>query len=144
MYSTVEGVMRKLQQDLYDEVEIEPRIEDTDSDTVAWINSALRRTIDFSELELTTTEDVIRLAADCYCAFRVMSEVLEGQNIETKSLAVFRYEEAMTLVRMYAASHDIIPAFDDIYIPSAVSADATTEVGASFAYAIGSDSVCIG
>jgi len=143
-YATIEGTKRKLEDSLWDEATINEKIEDTFSDTVAWVNSALRRTVDFTEEELTTTDDVIRLASDCYCAFRVMSEVLEGQHIETKSLAVFRYEEAMTLIRMFAAAHDIIPTFDDVYIPSTASADATTTVGASFAYAIGEDSICIG
>jgi len=87
-YATIEGTKRKLEDSLWDEATINEKIEDTFSDTVAWVNSALRRTVDFTEEELTTTDDVIRLASDCYCAFRVMSEVLEGQHIETKSLAV--------------------------------------------------------
>jgi hypothetical protein len=144
MYITVSDVMSKLQQDLYDETVIEDVITDTDVETSAWVNTAVRRSVYFTEEELAGDDYIIRLASNCFSAFRVMSEQLEGQNIESKSLAVFRYEEAMTYIRMWCAVNGgIIPAFDDIYIPSAVSAGATTEVGASFAYAIGQDSVCI-
>lgn len=143
-YSTIDGVTRKITQTLYDETELDDLIADTDIDVISWVNSAVRRTIDFTEDELTTTDDVIRLASDCYCAFRIMSEQMEGTNIEVESLAKVRFNEAKEYIRMWCAVNDVIPSFDDIYIPSAVSADATTEVGTSFAYAIGSDSVCIG
>ena len=144
MYITVSGVISKLQQDLYDETEIDDVIEDTDAETTSWVNNAVRRSVDFTEGELTGTDSIIRLASNCYSAFRVMSEQLEGHNIKETSLAVFRYEEAQTYIRSWCAVNDVIPSFDDVYIPSAAAADATTQVGAMFANAIGEDSVCIG
>lgn len=143
-YSTIEGVTRKITQSLYDETELDDLITNTDIDVIAWVNSAVRITVDFTEDELTTTDDVIRLASDCFCAFRIMSEQMEGTDIDTESLATVRFNEAKEYIRMWCAVNGVIPSFDDIYIPSAAAADATTEVGASFAYAIGEDSVCIG
>ena len=143
-YSTLLGTKRKITDTLYDETELDELIEDTDIDVVAWVNSAVRRTVNFTDDELTGDDDVIRLASDCFCAFRIMSEQMEGTDIKVESLAKVRFNEAKEYIRMWCAVNDVIPAFDDVYIPSAASADATTEVGASFAYAIGSDSVCIG
>lgn len=143
-YHTYDGVVRKITESLYDETEIEELVEDTTQDVIAWVNSAVRRTTDFTEDELTTTDDVIRLASDCYCAYRIMSEQLEGTDIEVKSLAIVRFEEAKEYIRMWCAVNDVIPSFDDIFIPSAASAGSTTEVGEQFAYAIGTDAETIG
>lgn len=140
MYSTVEGVKRKITDELWDEVEIEDRIEATDVDTVAWINAAVNRSADFSESDLTGADSIIRLAADCYTSCRLMSEMLEGHGIDQESLAKFRCEEARNHIIMYCNNNGIIPSF---ITPSDEAIAATTEVGASFAYAIGQDSVCI-
>lgn len=142
-YATVLGTKRKITDTLYDETALDELIEDTDIDVVSWVNSAVRRTVNFTEDNLIGDDDVIRLASDCFCAFRIMSEQMEGTNIETKSLALVRLEEAKEYIRMWCAVNGVIPSFDDIFIPVA-DADATTEVGASFAYAVGTDSVCIG
>lgn len=140
-YSTVEGVFRKLQQDLYDETEIESRIEDTDVDVRSWINASVNRTTDFTEDELTGDDSIIRLAADCYAACRIMSEQLEGHNIDTESLAVFRCSEAREHIIMWCNNNGIIPSFIP---PSEESADAASEVHTEYGYAIGTDAVCIG
>ena len=132
---------------LYDETELDDIIESTDIDVVAWVNSACRRTVDFTESDLTTADDVIRLASNAYCACCIMSEQLEGNNItiaeKDMSLAAFRCAEARDYIRMWCANNGVIPAFDDIYIPVA-DPDASTVVGASFAYAIGTDAETIG
>ena len=142
-YATVDGVRRKITTGLYDETELDLLITDTDIDVISWVNSAVRRTVDFTEDELTSTDDVIRLASDCYCAFRIMSEQMEGHDIKSESLARVRFNEAKEYIRMWCAVNDVIPSFDDIYIPATASADATTEVGAHFATARGTDAVCI-
>lgn len=141
LYSTLDGTKRKLTDELWDETEIDDRIEATDPDVISWINSAVNRSVDFTEDELIGTESVIRLAADCYNACRIMSEQLEGHNIDQQSLAVFRCNEARDLIRQWCAQNGIVATFDDV---SAADSGVSTEVGASFAYAIGEDSVCIG
>ena len=143
MYSTIEGVKRKLQDDLYDETEIDDIIEDTDPDVIAWINTSTRMAVGFTELQLTTTDTIVRLASDCYAACRIMSEVLEGHNIDEESLAKYRCNEAKEHIRMWCAINGVIPAFDDIYIP-VVDTDTSTETGIMFANAIGLDENCIG
>lgn len=142
-YSTLDGVQRKITTTLYDETELEDLITDTDIDVISWVNSAVRITTDFTEEELTTTDDIIRLASDCYCAFRIMSEQMEGTNIDVESLAQVRFNEAKEYIRMWCAVHDVIPAFDDIYIASPDNFSAT-EVHTEYGYAIGTDTVCIG
>ena len=142
-YSTIDGVTRKITQTLYDETELEELISETDTDVISWVNSAVRTTVDFTEEELTTTADVIRLASDCFCAFRIMSEQMEGTNIDVESLAKVRFDEAKEYIRMWCAVHDVIPAFDDIYIASAANFS-DTEVHTEYGYAIGTDTVCIG
>lgn len=142
-YSTIAGVSRKITDSLYDATELEELITDTDIDVIAWVNSAVRTTTDFTEDELTTTDDVIRLASDCFCAFRIMSEQMEGTNIDVESLAQVRLDEAKEYIRMWCAVHDVIPAFDDIYIASAANFS-STEVHTEYGYAIGSDTICIG
>lgn len=140
-YHTDTGVKRKITENLYDETALDDRIEDTGTDVVAWVNSAVNRTVDFTEEELTGDDSIIRLASDCYCAFRIMSEMLEGHNMDNESLATVRYNEAKTYIRMWCANEGIVPAFDD---DSASDTSVSTEVGASFAYNIGTDRVCIG
>ena len=145
-YTTTSGVRRKLDDTLWDETEIDEIIEDTEIDVKAWIDSSTRQLAGFSEEDLTGDDSVIRLAAECYSACRIMSEQLEGGNItiaeKDMSLASFRCAEARDYIRMWCANNDVIPAFDDIYVP-VPGTDATTEMGASFAHAAGEDSVCI-
>lgn len=141
MYSTLEGVKRKLTDELWDEVNIDSRIEDTDIDTRSWINASVNRVNDFTESELLGEDAIIRLAADCYSACRLLSEVLEGHGIDTESLAVFRCNEAREHIIMWANNNGIIPSFIP---PSVEAADAFSEVGTSFAHAAGTDAVTIG
>lgn len=147
MYCTIEGVKRKLQDDLYDETEIDDTIEATDPDVIAWINTSTRQASGFTEMELTTTHTIIRLAADCYASCRIMSEVLEAHNMDDGkevSLAVYRCNEAKEHIRMWCAINDVIPAFDDLYIPPTTPVTVSSETGIMFANAIGEDDVCIG
>lgn len=140
-YHTDAGVKRKIAEDLYDETALDERIEDTGVDVVAWINSAVNRSVDFTEDELTGDDSIIRLASDCYCAFRIMSEMLEGHNMDNESLATVRFNEAKEYIRMWCAQAGTVPTFDD---DSASDSSVSTQVGAEFANAIGTDSVCIG
>lgn len=140
-YSTIDGVTRKLQEGLYDEVELEELIENTDIDTRAWINGCVNRSTDFTEDDLTGADSIIRLASDCYTSCRLMSEQLEGHGIKDESLARYRCAEAREHIIMYCNNNGIIPSF---ITPSDDAIAATTESGASFGYAIGSDAVCIG
>ena len=105
VYHTHDGVISKLVEDLYDDTILDDRILETENDVIAWINSACRRTVDFTEEELVGDDDIIRLASCCYSAFRVMSDQLEGHDIKTESLAVFRFNETHLLGK--ATNRDI-------------------------------------
>ena len=135
MYTTLEGVKRKITESLYDDETVDDVITATDVDTISWINTAVGATSDFTELELSDSSSILRLAADCYSACRILSEQLESHNVDQESLARFRCKEAREYVEMYCTNHGIVPAFDgESYIP----------VGAEYAYATGSDELCIG
>ncbi len=134
-YSTIAGVKRKLRENLYDEDTIDAIITATDTDVVAFVNSALRRTTDFTEVELTTTAEDIRLASDCYCAYRVMSETLEGVSYDDRALADIRLKESREILTMYCANIGIIPAFDLVVADSCV---------VDYAYAVATDDSAIG
>lgn len=137
-YATLSGTKLELQEDLYSDVEIDATIESMDAEkTVFWINGAVQRTSDFTEEELTGDDALIRLASCKYCAYSVMSSVLEGHNIETVSLAKHRLGEAKDIIQMWCNQNGVVPAFDD-------DAAAHSSCGVEFAYAVGSDSVCIG
>lgn len=134
MYSDIDGVKRKLVQQLYDDELIDDIIVATDVDVVAWINASIGATVDFTEDQLTGSDDIIRLAADCYAACRITSEQLEGHGIDTESLARFRCGEAKDYITIWCVNHGIVPSFDgEVYVP----------IGAEYAYATGSDAECI-
>ena len=135
MYSDIDGVKRKLVQDLYSSTEIDDIITATDPEVMAYINASIGATSDFSEEDLVGADDIIRLAANCYSACRITSEQLEGHGIDTESLARFRCNEAKEYIEIYCANHGIVPSFDK---------EAYVAVGAEYAYAVGSDSECIG
>lgn len=144
MYCTFEGVMLKLKEDLYDETELVDAVTDTSPEVISWVDNACRRSTGFTELDLVGEDSIIRLAANCYAACRLMSEVLEGHDIKKESLARYRCNEAKEAIRMWCALHDIVPTFDDVFVPSAATSITQTEVGIEFANAYGEDSVCIG
>jgi len=101
---------------------------------MAYINASIGATSDFSEEDLVGADDIIRLAADCYSACRITSEMLEGHGVETESLARFRCNEAREYIEIYCNNHGIIPSFDkEVYVP----------IGVDFAYGVGSDELCI-
>lgn len=140
MYSTYHGVLRKLKEDMYDESTIESKVYSTDPDVVAWINSVTQNTTDFTEIQLTTTHRDVRLASDCYGAYRIMSEMLEGVGYDTQSLAKVRYEEARQIISMWCANNGIIPAFDIVPPDGGIVGKEVVE----YAYAVGSNEACIG
>ena len=125
---------------MYDETTIESKISATDPDVIAWINSVTQNTTDFTEPELTTTHRDVRLASDCYCAYRIMSEELEGVGYNTQSLAKIRYEEARSIISMWCASNGITPAFDIVPADGGVVGREVID----YAYAVGSSENCIG
>ena len=133
-YSTLSGTRRKLKDSLYDEDTIDTVITATDIDVVAFVNSVLRRTTEFTEAELTTTAESVRLASDCYCAYRIMSENLEGMSYDSRAVADVRLKEAKEILRMYCLNIGIIPAFD-LEIASSCVVD--------YAFAVGTDDECI-
>jgi hypothetical protein len=134
MYSVIASTKRELQEDLYDDTEIDTTLADTDtSNVVPWIDGAVGQS--FTEDDLIGDDALIRLASCKYCAYSMMSSVLEGHNIESISLALHRLAEAKELVTMWANGHGIIPTFsDEDYVP----------VGVDFAVEVGSDSETIG
>lgn len=135
MYSDIDGVKRKLTQQLYSETEIDDIIVATDPEVIAWVNASIGATIDFTEDQLIGSDDIIRLAANCYAACRIMSETLEGHGIENESLARFRCGEARDYITLWCVNHGIIPSFDgEVYSPVMVE----------FGYGAGSDASCIG
>jgi len=135
MYGTLDGTKRKITETLYSETEIDDVITATDVDVIAWVNASIGTTVDFTEEQLTNDDSIIRLAADCYSACRIMSEQLEGHSIENESLARFRCKEAKEYITIWCANHGILPSFEDApYVP----------IGVDFAYGVGSDSECIG
>ncbi len=140
MYINIAGVLRKLKEDMYPSDEISSIIVATSPDVIAWINSVTQNTTDFTETELTTTHRDVRLASDCYCAYRIMSEELEGVGYDTQSLAKIRYEEARSIISMWCASNGIIPAFDIVPADGGVIGREVID----YAYAVASDSECIG
>lgn len=140
MYSTIQGTRRKLKDDMYDEITVDSVITATDDDVIAWINAVTQRTTDFTETELTTTAKGVRLASDCYCAYRIMSEMLEGVGYDVRSLAKVRYEEAKEAISMWCLVNGITPAFDIVPADGGVVSAEVVE----YAYAVGSDEVCIG
>lgn len=124
-----------MQEGLYDDQLIDDVIIATDPDVISWINAAVGATSDFTEIELAGTESILRLAADCYSACRIMSEQLESHSIEQESLARFRCAESKEHIQMWCAVNGVIPSFEnEAYVP----------VGAEYAYATGSDASCIG
>jgi len=136
-YSTIAGTKRKIQQDLYSDATIDAIITATDVDVVPIINAALDgRTTDFTELELTTTAKDVRVASDCYCAYRVMSEHLEGMGYDVRALADVRFKETWEILRVYCRNNGITPSFDPD--PNAFGDNV------EFAYAVGNDTTCIG
>ena len=140
MYCTISGTRRKLKDDMYDETTTDSKISATDDDVISWINIVTQRTTDFTETELTTTAKGARLASDCYCAYRIMSEMLEGVGYDVRSLAKIRYEEAKEAISMWCLVNGITPAFDLVPADGGVVSPEVVE----YAYAVGSDEVCIG
>lgn len=134
MYSTIDGVKRKLAQDLYRDTEIDDIITATDVDVMAWINASIGATVDFTDEQLLGGDDIIRLAADCYSSCRIMSEQLEGFGIDQQSLARYRCGEAREYVEMWCAIHGVIPSFDS---------EAYSPVMVEYGYAAGTDANCI-
>jgi hypothetical protein len=134
MYSVIASTKRELQEDLYDDTEIDTTLADTDtSNVIPWIDGAVGQS--FTEDDLTGDDALIRLASCKYCAYSMMSSVLEGHNIESVSLALHRLAEAKELVTMWANANGIVPTFDsESYAP----------VGVDFAVEVGSDSETIG
>ena len=134
MYTTLEGVKRKITETLYSETEIDDVITATDPDVISYINAAIGATVDFTEDQLIGDDSIIRLASDCYSACRILSEQLEGHGIENESLARYRCKEAREYIEIYCTNHGIIPSFDG---------EAYSPVGVDFAYATGTDAECI-
>jgi hypothetical protein len=130
-YCTLLGVKRKIKEDLYDETTLDAKITETDDpDVVAWINSVTRRSSDFTTAELTSTAKDVRLSAECYCAYRIMSEMLEGVGYDVRALADVRYKEAKEYITMYCHSIGIVPAFDLVIADGCV---------VDYAYAVSTD-----
>lgn len=133
MICTLLGVKRKLKTDLYSD-DLDARITETDPDVIAWINAVTRRSTDFTESELTTTAESVRLSAECYCAYRIMSEMLEGVGYDVRALADVRYKEAKGYIAMYCNGIGIVPAFDMVIADGCV---------VDYAYSVGTDANCI-
>lgn len=133
MYSAINSVKNELQEDLYNDTEIDTTVEEMDSDKVIpWIDGAVGRS--FTNDDLIGADALIRLAACKYGAYSMMSSPLEGHNIDTISLALHRLNEAKDIVRMWCRPRGITPTFnDEAYVP----------VHVDFAYATGADANCI-
>lgn len=133
-YCTILGTKRKLREDYYSD-DLDARIVESDPDVVAWINAVTRRSSDFTEAELTSTAESVRLAAECYCAYRLMSEMLEGVGYDVRALADIRLKEARDIIKMYCHSIGIVPAFDLVISDGCV---------VDYAYAVATDANSIG
>lgn len=129
MICTLLGVKRKLKTDLYSD-DLDARITETDLDVVAWINAVTRRSSDFTTAELTSTAKDVRLSAECYCAYRIMSEMLEGVGYDVHALADVRYKEAKEYITLYCHGIGIKPAFDMTIVDGCV---------VDYAYAVSTD-----
>ncbi len=139
-YPTLAGTRRKLKESMWDLSNIDSIITATFADVDPIINSVIGNTTDFTELELTTTKKDIRVASDCYCAYRIMSEELEGVDVTIRALALVRRDEAWNLLKMYCANNGIIPSFDIVPADGGVIGREVID----YAYGCGTDENCIG
>jgi len=135
MYSTIAGTRADILIDLYDESTIDAKITETDAlRVIPWIDGAVGRS--FTEDDLVGADNLIRKASCAYNAYSIMSSTLEGRSVEEESLAIIRLKEAKEDVTMWCNANGITPTF-------AADAGVSTR-NADYAYAVGSDTACIG